>query len=326
MEQFALDGKCMGANLVTSMLTNATPPTDRQRLQAAYSSHLPMLPQTDPVLRASLTYVLDSPGSLARPEVVFAVAKAYALTDQTATDLAIGLEYFHTASLLFDDLPCMDNATERRGAACTHLLHGEAQAILSALALINRAYALVWRACAVASTATQALALEYIESRLGMDGLLNGQSLDLRYGSLPQDRRTTEQIALGKTVSLIRLSLVLPALLGGAPAVQLRSLERIALYWGLAYQVLDDLKDVAQGKSAIGKDVGQDALLGRPNICLILGVAGALSRLTRLIHLGDRALGSILRANVSLGFLTALRSELMKELDGIEARSMSGVA
>ncbi len=308
------------------MIMTMTPATDRQRLQAAYSSHLPMLPQTDPVLRASLAHVLDSPGSLARPEVVFAVARAYALTDETATDLAIGLEYFHTASLLLDDLPCMDNATERRGAACTHLIHGEAQAILCALALINRAYALVWRACAGAPHGAQSLALGYIESRLGLDGLLNGQSLDLRYGSLPQDRRTTEQIALGKTVSLIRLSLVLPALLGEAPASQLHSLERIALYWGLAYQVLDDLKDVAKGMSETGKNVGQDAVLGRPNICLILGVAGALSRLKRLIHLGDLALGAVLRVNASLEFLKDLRQELIKELDGIEARSLSGVA
>ena len=77
-----------------------------------------------------------------------------------AKDLAIALEYFHTASLLFDDLPCMDNASERRGVPCVHLAFGEAGAILAALALINRAYALSWRAvsgCFAASVARTVL-------------------------------------------------------------------------------------------------------------------------------------------------------------------------
>jgi len=74
--------------------------------------------------------------------MVYLVATTYGLEEAPARDLAVALEYFHTASLIFDDLPCMDDATERRGVSCVHFEFGEAEAILAALALINRAYAL----------------------------------------------------------------------------------------------------------------------------------------------------------------------------------------
>ena len=82
--------------------------------------------------------------------------------------LAMGLEYFHTASLVFDDLPFMDNAAERRGKPCLHVLFGEACATLAALALINRAYALVWSAVTVGSPFAQQSALRYVERDLGV--------------------------------------------------------------------------------------------------------------------------------------------------------------
>src|ERR1035438_8657460 len=114
----------------------------------AFSAGL-LLPETlDPDFEDALRHVLDNPGSLVRPRLVIQMATAYGLDTVHAQQLAVALEYFHTASLLFDDLPCMDNALERRGAPCTHLVFGEEGAILTALALINRAYALTWRAVA----------------------------------------------------------------------------------------------------------------------------------------------------------------------------------
>ena len=92
-------------------------------------------PALDPRFEEALRHVLDHPGSLVRPRMVLLVATAYELDDAAAQDLAIALEYFHTASLIFDDLPCMDNAMERRGVPCVHFEFGEAEAILSALAL-----------------------------------------------------------------------------------------------------------------------------------------------------------------------------------------------
>ena len=126
----------------------------------AFSAGLPLPAALDPHLEEALRHVLDNPGSLIRPRMIYQMATAYGLQHDSAKDLAIALEYFHTASLLFDDLPCMDNATERRGVPCVHLAYGEAGAILAALALINRAYAMSWRAVSGASPQIQSRALD----------------------------------------------------------------------------------------------------------------------------------------------------------------------
>ena len=280
----------------------------------AFRTSLPLPSALDPHFEETLRHVLDNPGSLVRPRMVIQVAAAYGLDAAAARDLAVSLEYFHTASLLFDDLPCMDDASVRRGVPCVHLAFGQAGAILAALALINRAYALMWRAVSSCPQTVQSRALEYVEQCLGIDGLLNGQSLDLHYAMLPHTRETTEKIARGKTVSLIRLTLVLPAILGGASPREIQLLERIALYWGLSYQIVDDLKDLLQSSAEAGKTVAQDTLLNRPNLATAIGISGAILRLTRFIDLGDRTLRLLLSSMPELSFLKRLREGLEEEL------------
>ena len=285
----------------------------RTRLSRAFRESLPLPQGLEPHLRDALRRVLENPGSLIRPEIAVDIALAYEVSETAATDLAIGLEYFHTASLLFDDLPSMDDALERRGRRCIHVDFGDAGAILAALALVNRAYALTWSAVAKAPAECRPEAMSYVERHLGVEGLLHGQSMDLHYAMLPHDFRTTEQTAIGKTVSLIRLTLVLPALIGGAPSEEVRMLERIALFWGLSYQIVDDLKDVLQNSTESGKTASRDVPLGRPNIALVLGVEAACERLRRLINLGDQMLRRLLVVRPAASFLENLRTALRKE-------------
>ncbi|HVU46433.1 MAG TPA: polyprenyl synthetase family protein [Terracidiphilus sp.] len=280
----------------------------------ALPASIPLPASLDSTFENALQHVLRNPGNLVRPQLIVQMGTAYGLHQALAQNLAIALEYFHTASLLFDDLPCMDNGLARRGMPCTHLLYGEDGAILTALALINRAYGLLWSAVAGCAEHVRSAALAFVEQCLGVSGLLNGQSLDLHYSALPHTLQTTERIARGKTVSLIRLTLVLPAMLGNAPSAELRQLERISLFWGLGYQIVDDLKDVLQDAGQTGKTPNRDALLGRPNITAVIGVDGAVCRLTRFLDLGDRALRRLLAARFELEFLGRLRAELQSEL------------
>ena len=286
-----------------------------------FKNYLPLPMALDPPLEEAIRHVLDNPGSLVRPRMVYQVATAYGLEEAAAKNLAIALEYFHTASLVFDDLPCMDNAYERRGVPCVHFAFGEAGAILTALALINRAYALSWQAVSVSPPQTQSRALAFIEQCLGVEGLLNGQSLDLHYATLPHNRETTERIARGKTVSLIRLTLVLPAMMGDASAREIQLLERIALNWGLAYQMVDDLKDVLDNTHDARKTIARDILLDRPNAAAAMGISGAMERLTRFIYLGDTTLQQLLRSKPEMSFLEKLRGSLEEELVRVTANA-----
>ncbi len=301
-------------------MQSETDEPDAAELEREFQLAMRLPAGLEPHFQAALEHVLQHAGSMVRPRVVYQVARAYGLHPRLAMDLGVALEYFHTASLIFDDLPAMDNAFSRRGAACVHVKFGESRAMLAALAFINRAYALACRVMAQCPHAVQASAMHYLENRLGVNGLLNGQSLDLRYSELPHDRETTERVARGKTVSLIRLTLVLPAMLGGATPREVQLFERIATCWGLAYQMVDDLKDVLQSSVESGKTAARDLDLDRPNIALAIGVPDALSRLTRLIDVGDPTLDRLTTLRPALRFLRRLRTDLQHELRRVTAQ------
>jgi len=297
---------------------------DANPLQEAFAISLPLETNLEPHLRNALQHVLSNEGSMVRPQIIIDLCAAYAFPEDNARQLAIALEYFHTASLIFDDLPCMDDAVERRGAPCVHVEFGEPSAILAALALINRAYALVWRAMSACPAPLQAVAMQYVEEHLGVSGLLNGQSLDLNYSALPHTLETTQRVAMGKTVSLIRLTLVLPAIICGAPPRELQLLDRIAVFWGLSYQIVDDLKDVLQGSGETGKTTSRDLSLDRPNVALLVGVHAALERLDRLLRLGDRALDRLLLQRPATTFLAKLRGTLQQEMRHVTESACAG--
>ncbi len=289
----------------------------RARLQQAFKRSLPVAPGTEQHLAGAIRETLRHRGSMVRAELAYRVAHSFAQPEERAESLAIAIEYFHTASLLFDDLPSMDNATERRGAPCIHQRYGEGAAILAALALINRAYALVWQAVAGLPTEVQQTALSYLERNLGLAGLLNGQSQDLHYAALPGSLRIPHQIALGKTVSLIRIPLVLPAILGGASRREIRHLEFLALFWGLGYQTVDDLKDVLFPGGETGKTGARDAQLNRPNQALYYGIPGAFERARRLMCLGGKVISGLTRRRESLAFLLESHRRFESEMAGL---------
>ena len=291
------------------------------RLRLAFGEKLPIPSGVETNLGAALRATLQHPGSLFRAELAFGIANVYGLGADHGEHLAIALEYFHTASLIFDDLPSMDDALYRRGAPCIHRLYGEGTAILSALALINRAYALAWRSLDGVSPANARLAADYLERHLGLSGILNGQSRDIHFGRQHAPSPTSQQIALEKTVSLIRLPLVLPAMLGGAPAQQRHLLHRLASFWGLGYQALDDLKDVLKLQAETGKTSGRDALLQRPNVALELGVEKTVARLRRLAGIAHHLSERLTHLNPGLSLLQAVGTRFDGETQTVIERA-----
>lgn len=293
----------------------------RTQLQDAFVRSLPVTPGIEQHLAGALAETLQNRGNMIRAELAYRVSRSFEQPEERSEQLAIAIEYFHTASLLFDDLPSMDNAAERRGAPCVHHVYGEGAAILAALAFINRAYALTWKAVAGLAPDIQQQSLSYLECNLGLAGLLNGQSQDLHFAALPRASQTPHQVALGKTVSLIRLSLVLPALVSGGPRAEIRRLECLALYWGLGYQTLDDLKDVLFPAGESGKTGARDAQLNRPNQALFYGVTEAFERANRLMRLGSGVIARLTRGRAALAFLLEAQQRFEREMKALsEAR------
>jgi geranylgeranyl pyrophosphate synthase len=259
---------------------------EASRVQKAFTAMMPLDGCLDPRLRAVVTDVLDHPGSLARAQLAYGLGIRHGLLPERALKLAVAVEYFHSASLIFDDMPSMDDAVERRGRPCPHVVYGEAAATLGALALITRAYALLWEAIGTigdAEATHRAAAAALVGECLGLAGILDGQARDVHFRRDGSDPESGAAVAVAKTVPLIRLAMVLPAIVAGEDEAILGRLERLAKTWGLAYQILDDFKDRLMSPEESGKTAGRDAGLGRPNLPALAGSHQAFDHLGRLL-------------------------------------------
>lgn len=277
--------------------------TSTDPLLEALRDFAPLTAHMEPHLEAAITQATGETGKLVRARLTAATARAGGLDETEALQLACGVEYFHTASLLLDDLPCMDNADTRRGRPCAHREHGDATAILAALALINRAYTLVGFAFAGREAPVRLQALACVDACLGPSGLVGGQAADLRYAEGPGGARTTGRIAAAKTGSLFWLSVYLPALAGSPSETERRDLKELCIYWGLAFQAMDDLGDLMRSSAEAGKSTGRDSALTRPNLALAIGAPAARARVARLARLAGAASARVARRGERWGFL-----------------------
>lgn len=295
-----------------------------QRLCRALIEHCPSAVDGDPRLRAALEQSTGNPGKLVRARLVQAGARAQGLDEGPAAALACAVEYFHIASLLFDDLPCMDDAWTRRGLPCAHRVHGEASAVLAALALINRAYALIGFAIADQPLHVRLQSTACVDSSLGLSGLVGGQARDLNFASSDRSARAISRIAAAKTGSLFWLAVYFPALLGQPGAVERRALKSLCVYWGLAFQAADDLQDVLAGSAESGKTSGRDGALDRPNLALALGVPATRDRIARLMSLSARALGRLISADARRWqYLAAFNAEFSAPITALANRAQA---
>lgn len=294
-------------------------------MRQAFAALLPLAGCRDPRLRAVVADVLGHPGSLARAQLAYGLGCSRGLAAERALHLGVAVEYFHSASLIFDDMPSMDDALERRGRPCPHVVHGEAAAVLGALALITRGYGLLWEAIGAGPGRAAAAAL--VGECLGLAGILDGQARDVHFRREGASPEAVAEVAVAKTVPLIRLALVLPAVVAGEDGATLGRLERLASSWGLAYQILDDFKDRLMGPEETGKTAGRDAGLGRPNLPALAGPQCSLARLRHLLATA-RAVVDRLEALPGRGWdpLGSLQDFLEREALDVERRLGAPVA
>lgn len=285
-------------------------------LVECYSNGFGRMERVEPRLASALQDVLARPGSLVRAVACYLVGIEMGLAEESARGVACGIEYLHTASLVFDDLPAMDDARVRRGGACVHRVHGEAMALLAALSLVNRGYSMVWQGISHTDERRRELAGQWLEARLGPLGVIGGQALDLSGWRGAQSPVAVSEVAARKTGELLRLTLVLPAIIGRGTAREIQLLDRLAMLRGLAYQAADDLKDVLADQESHGKTGGRDEELGRPNMVAAEGIPATIRRFLRLQQMGDRVEAALPGAPGCWGMLATLRVPMPAEVPG----------
>lgn len=226
-----------------------------------------------PQLAQAISYAVFPGGARVRPKLCLAVANACNPTPPSSVlGAAVATEFLHCASLVHDDLPCLDNAAFRRGRPSVHAAFGEATALLVGDALISMAFSEIAIAAQngpFAFRAVHALSMSLGPSR----GLIAGQAWEAEKGALVAD------VHAAKTGSLFRVACGLGALFAGGDESAFAKVGEIV---GLIYQAGDDLADVVATSQSTGKPSRQDMRFDRPSIVRQVGIKGTRDLISKL--------------------------------------------
>ncbi|MFV2070594.1 MAG: polyprenyl synthetase family protein, partial [Pirellulales bacterium] len=224
-----------------------------ERIERALDAYTHFPADCPAPLAEAIRYSLLGPGKRLRPRMVLLAAEACGGSVETALPVACAVEMVHAYSLIHDDLPAMDDDELRRGRPTCHRAFGEALAILAGDALLALAMEVVARDIRPGATAARCCA--ELAHAAGATALVGGQAADLAGCSEQDGVEQLEAIHRRKTGAMFRVSLRLGGLVAGADEQHLEALDTYGTNVGLAFQITDDLLDVAGDADAVGKRV-----------------------------------------------------------------------
>ncbi|WP_394835626.1 polyprenyl synthetase family protein [Pendulispora rubella] len=256
-------------------------------LEQRLDSLLPNADTAPQELHRAMRHAIFSGGKRLRPRLLLLVASACTPdnwdSDQIEVALLAGcaIELIHCASLVHDDLPSFDDSPLRRGQPTVHMAFGESTAILAGDALLIQAFQIL--AGAPPSRAPQALELiAWLAKATGsMEGIIGGQSLENAAMTDGESVAELDRYHAMKTAALFRLAAEAGARIAGA--ADPTSWGEVGLSMGMAFQLADDLSDVHANERGLGKPIGRDEALGRPNAVLRVGSDAVRARLIALL-------------------------------------------
>ncbi len=229
----------------------------RRLIDARLGSLLPSPESGSPRLAQAVRATCLGRGKRVRPILAMLSADHFGGRGSLATDFGCAVELIHTASIVLDDLPCMDNAATRRGQPSLHRRFGEDTAVLTAVALLNLAYGVV--AADDAFPADIRLILTRLLSEaVGFDGLVTGQMRDLRDPDASRDETALTSLNHQKTSVLFVAAMVGGAVIAGGDEGARACARAFAERLGLVFQMRDDVQDATSTSEAMGKDQAQD--------------------------------------------------------------------
>lgn len=218
--------------------------------------NLPFAPSTvETQFNEAVRYAVFPGGKRLRPVLTLLGAELFGGQPEEVLNAASAVEYIHTSSLIFDDLPCMDDTPHRRGKLALHEKFGEGLANLVAIGFLNQSYQMVSLDGRANPERSVAAILEIVKC-VGPGGMVGGQSVDLMIATANECKICSRSKYGGvlnlKTSSLIRLALNLGAILSGGRGEQLDALSDFAEALGHAYQISDDIIDMQQDATVMG--------------------------------------------------------------------------
>ncbi|MBW4841285.1 MAG: polyprenyl synthetase family protein [Paenibacillaceae bacterium] len=278
-----------------------------KKARTEINKQLPIQPPTEEggketgLLFETANYSLEGSGKRLRPVLTWVMGvQEYGLDAAAMAPLFRALEYMHTASLIFDDLPSQDNSATRRGRPTLHELHGSGIAELTGIFLIQKA--IEEQASLKEFDSESVLALLQYLSRKAAE-ICMGQAMDLNAKGKVLNVEELDRICFYKTGIAFEACLVAPAILARISEKEMEMLRKIAYHMGIAFQIKDDLLDGEGDPRLLGKPAGKDVENDSSTYVTVLGQAAASKAMWEHYCLAMEALMELPRPPVFLRHL-----------------------
>lgn len=248
-------------------------------------SYLPEEVGNQKTVLEAMNYSVRVGGKRLRPLLMSETYRMLGGDEEIIRPFMAALEMIHTYSLVHDDLPAMDNDQYRRGMKTTHVVYGEAMAILAGDALLNYAFEIASKAFEMNPGDVRAeRALMVLARKAGIFGMVGGQVCDVEAEErqLPLSKEQLLFIHENKTAALIQAALMIGAILAGADRAQVDALEKIGYNIGIAFQIQDDILDVTGSEQELGKPIGSDEKNNKETYVTLAGLEAAKEQVESL--------------------------------------------
>lgn len=264
------------------------------RIDGIVAGYLPKVEGFPRTVCEAMTYSVEAGGKRLRPMLMEAVFRMFGGDSDVVKPFMAAIEMIHTYSLIHDDLPALDNDDYRRGRQTSHVVYGEAMAILAGDALLNYAYETACKAFAMDGDIKRtADALCILARKPGIYGMLGGQVVDVEMTGKSMTKDQLEYVYENKTGALIEASMMIGAVLAGASPEEVKAIENIASDIGMAFQVQDDILDVCGDSQVLGKPIMSDEENGKVTYVTIHGIERARQYVRELSERAVRELEEI---------------------------------
>lgn len=230
----------------------------RALVDAELERILPPAEEYPPSIHKAMRYSVFAGGKRLRPSLCLEAGRLFEGDEKLLLRVGSALELIHTYSLIHDDLPALDNDDLRRGKPTSHVVFGEATAILAGDALLTLAFEAIADSRNGSVESTLQVIGELAHAIGTRSGMVGGQVVDLETTAATGDPARLEYIHSAKTGAFMRAALRSGVILTSAGP---EDVARVTLYGekiGLAFQIADDLLDILGSQAELGKTIGKD--------------------------------------------------------------------
>ena len=242
-------------------------------INSKLDSFVPECAYGEPVVCDAMKYSLGIGGKRIRPVLLLEFCRVCGGDVEKALPFAVALEMIHTYSLIHDDLPCMDDDDMRRGKPSCHIQFGEEYALLAGDGLLTRAFGIIAQSgLAKENPACAVEAISVLSDLAGVEGMIGGQTIDLKNEGKKADMKTLETMDSLKTGALIVSAAKLGCLAAGADDTQTQAAVTFCEKIGHAFQIVDDILDVIGDEDELGKPIGSDSDSEKSTYVSLLGL------------------------------------------------------